>query len=77
LGIELDIGILFAKEGAGTLIHAEQYDSAVLMQYVVLYGFVFPFRMVVIENDFRLFVLEELQGIELMKRKLKEFEESK
>ena len=64
MGIELDIGILFAKEGADTLIHAEQYDSAVLMQYVVLYGFVFPFRMVVIENDFRLFVLEELQGNE-------------
>ena len=34
------------------------------MQYVVLYGFIFPFRVVVIEDDFRLFVLEELQGNE-------------
>ena len=46
MGIELDIGILFAKEGAGALVHAEQYDGVVLVQYVVLHGFVFPLATV-------------------------------
>ena len=30
------------REGAGALVHAEQYDGVVLVQYVVLHGFVFP-----------------------------------
>ena len=61
LRIKSYIGILFAQERTGTLVHTEQYYGIILSQNVVLHNFVFPLRVVMIKKCFRLFVFKELQ----------------
>lgn len=61
LGIELDTGILFAKVSVRAFVCSEQHDYIVLLQNVVLNNLVFLFGVIMIEDDFRLFVLEKFQ----------------
>ena len=61
LRIKSYIGILFAQERTGTLVHTEQYYGIIFSQNVVLHNFVFPLRVVMIKKCFRLFVFKELQ----------------
>ena len=52
---------LLVNRRTGTFVHAEQYYGIILPQNVVLYNFILPFRMVMVKEHFRLFVLEKLQ----------------